>query len=60
MPKMSPQLMLSAAASVLAMAAFAVSGPGGDRDLTLGAGASPIMASLPAPSFSLPSPFSLR
>ena len=55
MTKMSPKLILSALASTLAMAAFAINPPAVDHDARPGAGMSPAMAELPAPTPALPS-----
>jgi hypothetical protein len=50
MPKMSPKLILSAAASTLAMAALALSAPQLQNDDGYGAGMLPANVGLPAPS----------
>ena len=55
MPKMSPKLILSAVASTLAMAAFAIGAPAVEQRAQGGAGIVPAMAELPAPTFALPS-----
>lgn len=50
MTKMSRKLVLSAAASTLAMAALALSSPAVRHDATGGASPIPALAELPAPS----------
>ncbi len=54
MPKMSSQLTLAAAASTLALAAFALSSPSIGRDAHGAASMVPAVAEMPAP-LSLPS-----
>ena len=54
MSRMSPKLLVSALASTIAMAAFAVGAPDSQSDAHESAGSSPIMATMPAPSFALP------
>ena len=54
MTKMSLKLTLSAVASMLAMTALALSAPHVEHVAHNGAGASPLEAGLPAPSFALP------
>ena len=54
MPKMSATLIVSAAASTLAMTALALHAPAIERSAQGGASIVPAMAELPAPSFALP------
>jgi len=53
MRKMSSQLIVSAVASTLAMAALALTAPAVEHESPSGAGMVPVMAELPAPT-SLP------
>ena len=53
MRKMSSQLIVSAVASTLAMAALALTAPAVEHELPSGASMVPVMAELPAPT-SLP------
>ena len=55
MPKTSPKLIISAVASTLAMAAFAIGAPTVEAQAQGGASIVPAMAELPAPTFALPS-----
>ncbi len=54
MTKMSPKLILSALASTIAMAAFAIGAPSVQYDTQRGASTGPAMAELPVPAFTLP------
>jgi hypothetical protein len=49
MRKMSSQLIVSAVASTLAMAAFALTAPAAEHGARSGASMVPVMAELPAP-----------
>ncbi len=55
MTKMSPKLIISALASTLAMAAFAIAAPVAEHNAQHGASMNPVMAGMPAPTFALPS-----
>lgn len=54
MPKMSNQLAIAAAASTLALAAFALDAPSARHGNANGAGLMSASAALPTPSYSLP------
>jgi len=54
MKSMSPKLVVSAVASTLAMAAFAIAPPHVDQGARSDASSSPMTAQLPAPALTLP------